>query len=137
MATPEKTPPPPNRASRMVSWLSLNIPQITDWLLEIIAHLLVLSLSIFAIYCVFGLIFGNLTNSRIEKILSLLNDNWKALLVLGFAVFYPAIRRLLARANLGGIGPIHFVRQAKTMKEVKVPRKTHMRKREQQKDDNK
>jgi hypothetical protein len=132
-----KTPPEPNKASIVVSWVSLNIPRIIDWFLGAIAYLLVLSLGIFAVYCVFGLIFGNLTNSRIEKILSLLNDNWKALLVLGFPIVYPAIRKLLAKANLSGIGPIRFGRQTRTTKTAGMLRKTHVREKEQQKDDSK
>jgi len=137
MTMPETSPPKPNKASLVASWISLNIPRIVDWLLGVVAHFLVLSLGIFAVYCVFALIFGNLTNSRIEKILSLLNENWKALLVLGFPIFYRAIRKLLEEATISGVGPIHFGRQARTTKTARVPRRTHVRKNEQQKDESK
>ncbi len=112
-------PQKPNKASVITAWIVVNIPAIADWMLSMVARLMVLCLGIFAFYCGIAVVLatGDPSSSRIWKILCLVNDNWKALLLLGFPIFYQAVKGLLGRAEVDQLWPPRVVVRKPTAKE--------------------
>ena len=87
--------------SDVSSWV-LGLRRLFDGLVEIAARAIVLGAAVLIAYTAWSLLFGALdpADSRIGKILQLLNDNWKVLLLLILPLFYQTIRNFLGQREL-------------------------------------
>lgn len=91
-----------NRFFARVSLVSDAISRVLSWLSDVLARALVIVITLFVGATAWSLVFGqdDPAWSRTGKILSLLNDNWKVLLILIVPLFYQTVRGLLERSHL-------------------------------------
>ena len=92
-------------------WLSKNIvrplkklkelPTALDWFLSVLEPLIVVALTVVITLATYWLIFGPQAqnNQRITGVVKLLNDNWKAGLLLVVLLFYRTVRTFLEQAE--------------------------------------
>jgi len=77
------------------------LPAFLDWFLSVLEPLIVVALTVVITVATYWLVFGPQfeNNKRITEVVKLLNDNWKAGMLLVVLLFYRTVRTFLEQAE--------------------------------------
>jgi hypothetical protein len=86
-----------------MSFIKDSIPNFLNWLLGVLELLIVLAIALVIGYGVVCFLWGT-NQDRFVKLIAVINDNWKAALVLLIPLFYRPIRIYLEQLDKGPFG---------------------------------
>lgn len=75
-----------------------------NWLLSVLELVIVLAIACLVGFGVYCLLSGSAQEARVVQLIKIINENWKAALVLLIPLFYRPIRMFLERLEQGPFG---------------------------------
>lgn len=98
------------------------VPDFLNWLLSVLELLLVFAITCLLGYAIWCFVAGTSQEARITRLIEVVNNNWKASLVLLIPLFYRPIRLFLENLEeAGGLKRGKIVEAASKQEEANPP----------------